>query len=115
MEEFKDINPSIVGFILQLRERLKDETYNYSFYDFDRVEMKDKDEMYIKMEELKKNQNYIKSFCDEINTKLVNYEITNIVNISCGRIYKKSKFDIIIQVPIGYYYSFTVVCRKKII
>ena len=111
--EFKDMDPSIVGFILQLRERLNDETYSYSFYDFDRIELRERDKMYIKIEEFKRNPNSIKSFCDEINSKLLDYEITNIVSILCGRTYKKSKANVPMQIPIGYHYSFTVVCRKK--
>jgi hypothetical protein len=113
MEQFKDMDPSIVYFILKLIELLKEETYDYSYYDFDSTELKEKDELYIRIEEIKKNKSYMKSFCDEINTKIQNYQITHIENIICGITYKNSKDNIPLRIPIGYHYSFTVICKKK--
>jgi hypothetical protein len=115
MEELKDMDISTVSFILRLNELLKEETYDYSFYDFDRIEMKEKDKMYIKIEQIKKNTNYLRGFCDEINPKLIGFEITNIGNIICGKTYKKSKDNVPLQMQTGYYYSFTVICKKKLI
>lgn len=115
MEKFKDMDIAIVSFILKLNEFLKDETYDYSFYDFDRVEMKEKNRMYIRVEEIKKNPNYLKGFCDEINSKLETFEITNIGNIICGKTYKKTNANMPIQIETGYHYSFTVICKKKFI
>lgn len=115
MEKFKDMDMATVSFILKLNEYLEEETYNYSFYEFDRVEIKEKNKLYIKLEGIKKNPSYLKGFCDEINSKLDGFEITNIANIICGKTYKKSKENIPIQIETGYYYSFTVICKKKFI
>ena len=40
MIDSKDMDPSIYSFIVRLNELLSAETYNYSFYDFERVEIK---------------------------------------------------------------------------
>jgi len=77
--------------------------------------MKKKDVMYLKIEKIKKNPNYLKAFCDEINPKLIDFEITNIGSIMCGETYKKSRENIELQIQTGYYYSFTVICKKKTI
>ena len=113
MIDSKDMDPSIYCFIVRLNELLSTETYNYSFYDFERVEIKEKHKLYNIIEEIRNNKNYMKSFCDEINRNLNNYEITHIENIRCGTSYKKSKRDSLIQIPNGYYYRFTVICKKK--
>lgn len=115
MEEFKDMDIGLVSFIIKLNEFFKEETYDYSFYDFDRVEIKEKNNMYIKIEAIQKNPSYLKGFCDEINLKLDGFEITNIGNILCGKTYKKSNENIPIQIQTGYYYSFTVICKKKLL
>jgi len=109
-----DMDPSIKSFIIRLNELLSAETYNYSFYDFERVEIKDNDKIYSIIQEIKNNKNSIKLFYDEINKNLSDYEITHIENIRCGTSYKKSKRDSQIQLPNGYYYRFTVICKKKI-
>ena len=110
----KNIDPSILTFILRLKELLNAESYEYCFYDFERETMKEKNKMYTTIEQMKRDESIIKHFCDEINLKLLNYEITNICNIICGKTYKyKNRTDIPIQIVNGYYYSFTVICKKK--
>jgi hypothetical protein len=115
MSKNMDIDIPYVKLVLKLNELFKEETYDYSFYDFDRIEIKKIDSMYIKLEEIKKNTNALKTFCDEINTKLIDFEVTNIGNILCGKTYKKSKDNIPIQMQTGYYYSFTVICKRKLL
>jgi len=111
-----NMDSSIVSFVFKLRDLLENETYDYSFYDFDKEIVKDKNKMYITIEEMKNNKNIMKHFCDEINKHLLNYEITHISNIMIGKTYKyKNRVDIPIQIENGYYYSFTVVCKKKIL
>lgn len=104
---------SIAYLISRLTDLLSEETYDYSFYDFERVEITRKNELYIKLEEIKKNSRSLTAFCDEINSKLIDYDIITIGNIVCGKIYKKSKDNIPLQIEKGYYYSFTVICKKK--
>ena len=113
MEQSKNIDSNIHSFIFKLNELFKEETYDYSFYDFERVEIKEKDEMYNIIQEIKKSENYMKAFCSEINTNLLNYQITHISNITCGQTYKKIRRDIPLQIVNGFYYSFTVICKKN--
>ena len=112
MIDWKANDPTIHSFIVRLNELFSTETYNYSFYDFEKVEIKEKDKMYNIIEQIKNNKNYMKSFCDEINKNFSDYQITHIENISCGKTYKKSKCNTPMQIPNGYYYSFTVICKK---
>ena len=114
MSDSKDMDPSIYCFITRLNELFSAETYNYSFYDFERLEIKDNDKIYSIIQDIKNNKNSIKLFCDEINKNFSDYEITNIENIRCGTSYKKSKRDSLTQIPNGYYYRFTVICKKRI-
>lgn len=113
----KNMDPSTMSFVFKLQNLLENETYDYCFYDFERENIKEKNKMYITMEQMKNNnnKNIMKSFCDEINASLLNYDITHICNIIIGKTYKyKNRADIPIQIENGYYYSFTVVCKKKI-
>jgi hypothetical protein len=113
MNNSKDIDPEINSFIFKLNELFKEETYNYSFYDFEKIEIKEKDKMFNIIKQIKNDENYMKNFCYEINQKLEHYEITHIGNITCGENYKKIK-DLPIPICNGYYYSFTVIYKKKL-
>jgi hypothetical protein len=100
--------------IIRLNNLFQLETFNYTFYDFERVEIKEKNKMYIALEKIKSNTSFLKSFCTEINRELLDYEVVNITNIICGKTYKyKNRIDLPIQIPDGFYYSFTVLCKKK--
>lgn len=112
----KDIyeDPSLMFFIGTLNDFFEKETFNHCFYDFQRQELKEKNKLFIILEKLRDDTNYMKHFCDEINKKLSKYDITSICNIMCGKTYKYPKrIDIPILISNGYYYSFTVVCKKK--
>ena len=109
-------DPSIFYFIARLNELLEQETFNYCFYDFKREEMKEKNKIYTMIENIKHDKNYMKYFCDEISKQLLKYDITSVTNIICGKTYKyPNRIDIPIQIHNGYYYSFTVVCKKKVL
>ena len=107
-------DPSLIMFITTLNGLFEEETFDYCFYDFKREEMKEKNKLFTMIEDIKHYNNYMKHFCEEINKKLLKYHITSICNIICGQTYKHPKrTDIPIQINNGYYYSFTVVCKKK--
>lgn len=107
-------NSSVLLFIATLNNFFEEETFTHCFYDFPRQNMKDKNALFIMIERIKQDKKYMKHFCDEMNKKLINYEITSVCNILCGKTYKYPKrTDIPIQINNGYYYSFTVVCKKK--
>jgi hypothetical protein len=110
------MDPSIDYFIIKLNNLIKNETFDYCFYDIEREEMKEKNKFYNIIEQIKNNKKYMKPFCDEINTKLSDYEITHIGNIICGKTYKYKNRTTMppIQISDGYYYSFTVICKKKL-
>jgi hypothetical protein len=100
--------------IIRLNNLFQSETFNYTFYDFERVEIKEKNKLYLTLEKIKNNSTFLKLFCTEINHELLDYEIVNITNIICGKTYKyKNRTDLPIQIPNGFYYSFTVLCKKK--
>lgn len=107
-------DPSVLYFVSRLNELLEEETFKYCFYDFKREEMKEKNKIYTIIENIKHDNNYMKHFCDEVNKQLLKYDMTSITNIICGKTYKyRDRIDIPIQIHNGYYYSFTVVCKKK--
>lgn len=111
---YKLQDPSILGFIMDLNKMLETETFNNCYYDFGPEKMKEKNKMYTIIETIKNDNNYMKHFCDEINSELSEYSITNITNIICGKTYKhKNRIDMPIQISDGYYYRFTVICKKK--
>jgi len=108
---------SIDLFISELNLLLEKETFEYSFYTFPRIEIREKNALYETLEKLKfcdTNGNKMKHFCDELNKHvLFNYKITSISNIILGKIYKyKNRIDVPIQINNGYYYSFTAICSK---
>jgi len=118
-------DPSISCLITKLNDLFEEETLNYSFYDFEKQVISDKNKLFILLEKInnqslimKHNKSNVKSdytyIYNEINSRLNNYEIINIFNIKCGRVLKyKNRKDIPIQLYDGYYYSFTVSYRKK--
>ena len=56
----------------------------------------------------------MKYFCEVINKKLVGYNITSITNIIYKKTYKHPhRKEGPILINNGYYYSFTVICKKK--
>lgn len=109
---------SIDFFISEVNSLLEQETFEYCFYDFPRVEICEKHNLYEVLEKIKFGDNakgtIMKHFCDEVNKHLLfDYRITTISNIICGKTYKyKNRTDIPIQMNNGYYYNFTVVCSK---
>lgn len=108
--------PSVVLFIKSLNGLLEEEEFKYCFYDFKREKIKEKTQMYTIIEKCKHDNNYMKHFCDEINRQLLKYDITSIINIIYGKTYRyPNRIDIPIQIHNGYYYSFTIVCKKKAI
>jgi hypothetical protein len=116
MKNNKDVyqESSLLLFLATLNNFFEKETFAYCFYDFPREEMKEKNALFIMIERMKQDKKYIKNFCDEMNKKLEKYDITSVCNIICGKTYKYPKrIDIPIQINNGYYYSFTVVCKKK--
>lgn len=110
---------SIDLFVSELNLLLEKETFDYCFYDFPRVEIREKNSLYEILEKIKFRDNYkgniMKYFCDEVNKHLLfNYKITNVSNIICSKTYKyKNRIDIPIQLNNGYCYSFTAICSKK--
>lgn len=123
-----DINdPSIFLFIQKLNKIFETETLNYSFYDFEKEIINDRTKLFILLEKINrlnnnmtttgiiihKHQIELSNIYDTINSNLLNYKITNIFNIKCGRLLKyKTRTDLPIQLYDKYYYSFTV-CYKK--
>lgn len=111
-DEFKETSVEI--FIARLNELLENETFDYSFYDFEREEMKTKNKLYSTIENIKHDNSSMKYFCDVINKKLVRYDITSITNIICGKTYKHpNRRHGAILISNGYYYCFTVICKRK--
>jgi hypothetical protein len=110
--EFKESSVEI--FIARLNELFENETFDYSFYDFEREEMKEKNKIYSIIENIKHDNSVMKYFCDTINKQLVRYEITSITNIICGKTYKHpNRRHGAILMSNGYYYCFTVICKRK--
>jgi hypothetical protein len=118
-------DPSILCFIEKIKHIFENETYDYSFYDFEREEIKEKNKLYNLLEQINTINNTKKQDISrsgdlhyiyfELNNKLQKYEITKICNIKYGRRLKyKNKKDIPIQLYEGYYYSFTINYRKRI-
>ena len=100
---------------IRLNDLFKTESFDYTFYDFERVEIKEKDKLYIILEKIRNDKTFLKLFCNEMNRDLLDYEIVNITNIICGKTYKyKNRPNLPIQIHDGYYYNFTVICKKKI-
>lgn len=125
---------SIIYFIESLKQIFETETYDYSYYDFEKKEIYEKNKLYILLERIneiynKSNKKYktnknrlinntnneLNPIYYEINKHINSYEITSICNIQLGRIlkYKKPISNIPIQLYEGYSYSFTVNYRKK--
>jgi len=108
---------SIDLFLSELNLFLEKETFDYCFYDFPRVNIREKDGLYEILEKIKcydnTKGNIMKHLCDELNKHLLNYKITSISNIMVGKTYKyKNRIDVPIQINNGYYYGFTVICSK---
>lgn len=121
---FEDVY--INSFLSELNSLLEKETFIHCFYDFPRVEIREKNGLYELLEKIKNDENQIKyhyyddnkyamkHFCEEASKYLTNYHITSISNIACGKTYKKKNGSaVLMQVNTGYYYSFTVICRKN--
>jgi hypothetical protein len=123
-----DINDSSILYLIgRLKENFEKETYDYSFYDFEKTPIKEKNKLYLLLERIsainnKNNKNRIINnsnnelypIYNEINKELEKYEVTNICNIKLGRLlkYKNNASEIPIQLYEGYYYSFTINCKK---
>lgn len=105
-------DPSITRFIEKLNGLLEEETFDYCFYDFTRQEMKNKNQLYNIIENIRQDHTTLKNFCDVINKQLIEYDIINISNIICGLTYPKRKNQFT-SISNGYYYCFTVICRRK--
>ena len=119
---------SILYFIEVLKEIFQTETYDYSFYDFEKNIIQEKNKLYLLLERIneihnrnsKKNNiintknNQLKQIFNEINKYIENYEVTNICNIQLGRLlkYKNPTSQIPIQIYDSYYYSFTINYKK---
>lgn len=106
---FRD--PSVSIFISTLNQLLQEETFDYTFYDFPKKEMKVKNKMYTIIENFKNDNTSMKNFCEVVNKQLVKYDVSSITNILCGKTYKhptrrNGAND-------GYFYSFTVICKRK--
>lgn len=108
----KSEDPSITRFIEKLNGLLEEETFDYCFYDFEREEMTTKNQLYTTIQNIKQEHTTLKYFCDVINKQLIKYDIINISNIICGLTYPKHKNQFT-SISNGYYYCFTVICRRK--
>jgi hypothetical protein len=114
---------SIISFVTQLNAIFENETFKYSYYEFEKQILKDKNSLFCLLERInniyKKKTNIIcknelNCIYHELNANLKKYEVTEINNIQCGKILKyKNRKDIPIQLYEGYYYSFTVIYKKK--
>lgn len=119
---------SVDIFISELNYLLENETFRHCYYDFPRVEIRQKHTLYEILERIKNVETHydskykragdishvMKQFCEEINKKLTSYHVTRISNISCGKTYKtNNNSTCIMQLNDGYYYKFTVVCCKN--
>jgi hypothetical protein len=111
-----------------VKEIFEKETYDYSFYDFEKIVIKEKNKLYLLLERInainnKNNKNSkinnptneLNPIYNEINKELDKYEVTNICNIQLGRLlkYKNNISEIPIQLYQGYSYSFAINYKKK--
>jgi len=110
---------SIKIFITELNQLFDKESYNYSFYDFEKVKINEKNKLFNLLERINNinnketitsvNRTELEYIYKDLNANLEKYELTNICNIKCGRNLKyKDRKDIPIQLYEGYYYSFTI-------
>jgi len=124
MNRVESSDYSIKYFIHELNKIFENEIYKYSFHDFERVKLNEKNKLFNLLERIQNINNKKTTTCankleleyiyKDLNSKLEKYEIINIGNIKCGRILKyKERSDIPIQLYEGYYYSFTLSYKKK--
>jgi hypothetical protein len=114
-------DPSMISLLSRLNKIFETETYKYSYNDFEREMISDKNKLFLLLERINnihnkatRNKNELNHIYSEMNTKLENYVITEIFNIKCERALKyKNRNDLPIQLYEGYYYSFTVSYREK--
>lgn len=106
---------SVRLFICDLNILLEKETFDYSYYDFKIQKIREINTLYNILVNSKNDNNYMKNFCNNISGDILKYNVSSICNIMYGKTYRyKNRMDIPIQINDGYYYSFTVVCKKKI-
>lgn len=124
MNTIESSDYSIKYFICELNKIFENETYEYSYVDFEKVKIYEKNKLFNLLERINNinnkkvitisNRMEVEYIYKDLNSHLEQYEIINICNIKYGKNLKyKNRNDIPIQLYEGYYYSFTINYKRR--